>query len=149
MFPPIVIVTDSLKRMEEFKNNERYLIVATRPHLILEFKEMGYLNTRDLGQYQTGRFHDYNDLYRHYEAEVLKGSGLAEKEEALSWENFRQTLMSALAPIYFLRDTLSSLAQKEGAHEFILKVQDPESKLNFQMAVNELHEKNLIRILSS
>ncbi len=131
-----VILTDVLRNVVQFKNNEKVLIVPTAPHLLWELREAGFSNVRDLRDRGAEKLNDYDDLYR--VCEPLCEAVFKTKQEE-SWKRLGQEIMTLWAPICYIKERIRSLIN-DGvvSSEIEIRIHDPRDRFLFEEALNLL-----------
>lgn len=131
-----VILTDVLKNLAQFKNDEKILIVPTAPHVLWELREAGFYNVRDLRDHGAQKPNDYDDLYRIY-APLCEAVFKAKQEE--SWKCLGQEIMTLWAPICYIKERIQSLISGGVViSEIEIRIHNPYDRFLFEEALNLL-----------
>ncbi len=117
-----------------FKNLENVFIVPLKPYLLWELREAGFLNVRDLREWQTEENKNYDDFYARHEAAI---QALAEENSDFPWSYLKQGIMDLLAPVQYIKNILKEIIEKENPSGFELRILDPGTELIFKEALRD------------
>lgn len=130
----IVILSDNPESNLRFKNLENVFIVPLKPYLLWELREAGFLNVRDLREWQVDIIADYDDYYLGHEASIR---AMVEERSDLSWDHLKQGILDLMMPVQYIKNILKEIIEKENPSGFELRILDPGTELIFKEALRD------------